>query len=84
MKGPDFTMNDLLLDLSQQLGTADDQSMTTSEICDKLDVSAKVVYRLLDDMGDKVVATRKRIQNRIGVQQTVPAYRLANEDEING
>lgn len=82
-KGPKFTMNDLLSSLSAQLGTADDQSMTTKEMASALNVSQKVIYRLLDDLGEKVVPTRKQIKNRINILQTVPAYRLATEEELD-
>lgn len=76
---PDFTMNDLAAQLNAVLSQADDQAMTSTELCRAIDRSTRVVYRLLDNLGDKVEVVSKQIVNRTGIRQTVPAYRLRKD-----
>lgn len=80
MLQPDFTMNDLAAQLRAVLGEADAAAMTSTELCKAIGRSARVVYRLLDELGDQVEVVYKQITNRTGIRQTVPAYRLRKRD----
>ena len=77
---PDFTMNSLIDTLRDLMMDEDQEALTTREMEQALGVSQKKVYRLLDELGDDVIVVRKKITNRVGHQQTVPAYRLKNDE----
>lgn len=86
MKQPDFTMNSLVKQLQEQMEEADQNALTCTEIMGILECSQRKVYSLLDELekaGHRVIVVRKKIRNRVGVVQSVPAYRLgANNDEL--
>lgn len=76
---PTFTMNSLVEQLQEQLREADQSALTCTEIQDMFDVSQRKVYSLLDELeeaGHRILVVKKKIRNRIGVMQTVPAYIL--------
>lgn len=75
---PDFSMDTLSSALQHLMVEQDEGAVTTAEIKSALGITEKTVYKLLDELGDRVEVVKKRVRDRTGVARLRPAYRLSD------
>jgi hypothetical protein len=85
---PDFAVEDLVAEIAKQLSVADDDGLTTRELCERalgrLPTSGNmsITSRIIHDMviiGELEYAGKKQLPNILGEMQSLPAWRLVKK-----